>query len=91
MTLVNPFPEPQMRKIEITPMQDGQSLTWRCPKCRIMNELLKSQIGENRLYPCDNDSCDYQWVLGILPDDMRHWLNAENPGNIDQRPRIIGR
>jgi len=87
MTLINPFEAP-MRKIKITPMQDGQSLVWQCPKCMVQNELLKSQIGENKLYPCDND-CGYEWVLGHLPDDMRDWLKTSGTRNIDQRPRIV--
>jgi len=89
MTLINPF-EAQMRKIKITPSQDGISLQWQCPKCMMMNELLKSQIGENKLYPCENQ-CGYEWVLGKLPDDMRHWLQESRSPSIDQRPRITGR
>lgn len=89
MTLINPF-EPKMRKIKITPMQDGQSLMWQCPKCNIQNELLKSQIGENKLFPCSNE-CGYEWVLGFIPDDMRHWLKEIDNRNIDVRPRINSR
>lgn len=87
MTLINPFERP-MRKIKITPMQDGLSLAWQCPKCNVLNELLKSQIGENKLFPCPN-GCGYEWVLGLLPDEMRHWLKEEGNRNIDQRPRIV--
>ena len=86
MTLINPF-ESQMRKIKITPAQDGLSLYWQCPKCMCRNELLKTQIGENKLYPCSNE-CEYEWVLGRLPDDMRYWLKETGTRNIDQRPRI---
>ena len=88
MTLINPFSELKMRKIKITPMQDGLSLTWQCPRCNILNELLKSQIGENRLYPCDNE-CGYEWVLGLIPDDMRHWLKETGTRNVNVRPRIV--
>jgi len=88
MTIINPFHQPQIRKIEITPMQDGLSLTWKCPSCGILNELLKTQIGNNKLYPCSND-CTYEWVLGILPDDMRHWLQDDIQDNVNKRPRIV--
>ena len=86
MTLVNPFAEPAMPKIKITPMQDGQSLLWQC-KCKAHNELLKSEISENKAYICGN--CGEAWVLGRMPDDMRHWLNSkEQLRDIDVRPRI---
>lgn len=90
MTLYNPF-EAKMRKIKITPTQDGLSLTWQCPRCEVMNELLKTQIGENKLFPCSNEPCDYKWVLGVLPDDMRHWLKETGIRNVNVRPRIVRR
>ena len=86
MTLYNPS-EAKMRKIEITPVPDGESLQWRCPRCRIQNELLKSEIGENKLYPCSNN-CGYEFAIGYIPDDMRHWLKESGNRNIDKRPRI---
>ena len=86
MTVINPFEEPQLPKIKITPIPDGESLLWQCNGCQGQNELLKSEISENKAYMCGN--CGKAWVLGIIPDDMRYWLRDDKVENIDKRPKI---
>ena len=69
MTLTNPFEDPPMTKIKIQPLLNGEDFLWMCPSCKGPNEMMKSDISENKAYICGN--CGYTWTIGRIPDEIR--------------------
>tara|TARA_Y100000310_G_C20589200_1_gene767053 strand:- start:726 stop:1019 length:294 start_codon:yes stop_codon:yes gene_type:complete len=95
MTLFNPFEgtqigETDLPKVKIYPSVDPNEFGWQCPKCKIANVMMKSDVGENHRYLCVNDNCDYAFVIGHIPDSIKHFLKDKDQiKDINQRPRIV--
>ena len=88
MTLINPTDDTRLPQIQIMPsLVDPEELLWLC-KCKLPNPILKKDMTNNRAFTCNG--CGYTWTIGIVPDDIRHFVTdkPENQ-NINQRPRIV--
>lgn len=95
MTLINPFAkqgDTDLPKVKIYPSVDPNEFGWVCPRCKIPNLIPKSEVSENHRYHCAGINCDYTFVIGHIPDDIKHFLKDKHQiKNIDQRPRIVKR
>ena len=75
-------------KVKIMPSTVPTEFVWICSRCRNLNTMLKRDLGSNHAYSCWD--CHYTWALGVIPDDIRHFMaSSTGLGTINQRPRIV--
>jgi hypothetical protein len=77
----------KLRQVKIRPGTSPESFTWKCPNCVNINEILKTDIGDNKSYSCWN--CYFTFTIGTLSDEIRHYIeDIKGEGNYKYQPRI---
>jgi phage FluMu protein Com len=77
----------KLRKVKIKPGTSPESFTWKCPRCVNVNEMFKTDIGDNKSYSCW--SCLYTFTIGNIPDDIRYYIeDIHGEGDYKYQPRI---
>lgn len=74
-------------RVQIRPASSPDEFIWLCASCKNPNMQLKIDVSDNHAFSCHQ--CGYTWTIGIIPDDIRHFLKDIGKGSdVRHQPTI---